>query len=372
MKRTIFYINAGARIGGAERSLLDLMKYLDRSRFLPVVACPDDGPLGGRILEMGIEVCYFNPAGLRTPGQFLNQLLKLRRFALVHGAAVVHGSSTLSAKHAALLGKLLGIPSVVHVRDQLPPGFSVYFIWLRMADRVIAISRAVLRRVQDAAVARAGLIYNGIDAERFARPGDGAELRSEYGLTRNTPVVGMVGRFSFEKGVPDFLESAALVSRDIPEARFMIAGDAVFPGNRPLQDEAVKLAGNPLLRERVIFTGEREDIEALYAALDVVIVPSRREGFGRVAAEAGAAGKPVVATAVGGLPEIIADGETGILVPPRNPAAMAAAVIGLLRDGDLRRAMGGKARKRVGDFFDIRRTAAETENLYLSLLEGER
>lgn len=370
--QTILYLNTSSCIGGAERSLLDLLEGIDLSRFRPVVACPDDGPLVQILRERGIGICCCNFSGLGTPTRFFSELLNLRRFAREYNVALIHGNSTLSVKHAMFLGRVLGVPSVAHVRDEIPPGASFYRLWLRYSDCVIAISdaakKALINTVPPATLKR---IYNGIDTKRFRPDLNRFDARREWQWPENTPIVGMVGRFSFEKGANTFLGAAFQVSLELPEVRFILVGDVVFSKNRIFKEEAIETAQRLHLLDRIKFVGEREDVETLMAGMDILIVPSTREAFGRVAAEAGACGKPVVATEVGGLPEIVMDGETGILVPPEDCDAMSAAILRLLQDEDLRRTMGIKARERICRFFDIRRTIDEIENIYRTLLKEE-
>jgi len=369
---SILYLNAGSQLGGAERSLIDLLKGLDRSRFRPLVACPDNGPLAQILRERGIGIYCCNFSGLSTPTRFFSELLNLRRFARERNVALIHGNSTLSVKHAMFLGWILGVPSVVHVRDEIPPGASFYRLWLRYSDCVIAVSdavkKALINTVIPAALKR---IYNGIDTKRFRPDLNGFDARREWQWPENTPIVGMVGRFSFEKGATTFLGAVFQASLEFPEVRFILVGDVVFSKNRKFKKGAIETAQRLQLLDRIKFVGEREDVETLMAGMDILVVPSTREAFGRVAAEAGACGKPVVATAVGGLPEIVMDGETGILVPPEDCDAMSAAILRLLRDEGLRRTMGIKARERICRFFDIRRTIDEIENLYDTLLKEE-
>lgn len=369
---TILYLNTSSSIGGAERSLLDLLTGMDRSRFCPVVACPDDGPLTHALNEKGVEVHSCGFSGLSTPFRFFSELLNLRRFSRERNVVLIHGNSTLAVKHTIFLGRVLGVPSVVHVRDEIPPGASFYRLWLCYSDCVIAISDAVkmalINTVTPAALKR---IYNGINTERFRPDLNGFDARLEWQWPEKTPVVGMVGRFSFEKGVKTFIVAASQVVHEFPAARFILVGDVVFSKNRRFKEEAIATAHRLHLPDRIKFVGERENVETLMAGMDILIVPSTREAFGRVAAEAGACGKPVVATAVGGLSEIVKDGETGILVPPEDCNAMAAAILKLLKDEGLRRTMGIKARERICKLFDIRRTIDEIENLYRTLLKEE-
>ena len=366
---TIFYLDTSSCIGGAERSLLDLIERLDHSRFKPVVACPADGPLPQILKERGVEVHSCRFSGLGTPIRFLPEFFALKRFGLESHAVLIHGNSTLSVKHALFLGEILGIPNVVHVRDEMTDSNFFHRTWLRHSGCVVAISDAVRQAlthtVKPDCLKR---IYNGIDTTRFHPGVDGSEVRREWQWPENTPVVGMVGRFSFEKGTNIFLEAASRIIHEFPQVRFIIVGDVVFSKNRMFKEKTLEKLHSLGLQDCVRLAGHREDVERLMAGMEILVVPSNREAFGRVAAEGGACGKPVVATSVGGLPEIVLDGETGIIVPPEDPDTMSTAVLRLLGDEQLRRTMGIKARERICRFFDVSKTVKEIEFLYDRLL----
>jgi glycosyltransferase involved in cell wall biosynthesis len=228
-------------------------------------------------------------------------------------------------------------------------------------DAYIAVSDAIGQALVGSGVApgRVHVVHNGVDAEAIraaAREHLSAGLPAGDG-----PLVGCVARLEKVKGVADFVDAAELVARDHSSARFVAVGDGT---------EAESLAARraPSLVDRLEFLGHVDPIEPLVAALDVLVLPSLSEALGLVLLEAGALGVPVVATAVGGIPEVVEDGVTGILVPPGQPTALADAVNQLLGDPVRARAMGEAGRARVERKFALERTVAGHVAVYEGLL----
>lgn len=371
--KTILYLNTSSCIGGAERSLLEILQFIDKFKIHPIIACPTEGVLPSRIREMGIDIHFSRFESLRNPVKFISEIRELQIFAQNNDVSLIHSNSTLSAKHAMFLGKILKVPTVAHIRDFVPATDLFFRIWLYFIDRVVAISKSVERSLRHPCIPNCTqLIYNGVDTERFVPSHDAAAIRRLLDLPSDNLLVGTIGRFGADKGMASFVDAAHLILQEFPHVRFVVVGDAVFSENIHYQDEAVQKIMDLHIKDHVLCMGNREDVHEIMAALDIIVVPSLREPFGRVAAEAGACGKPVVASAVGGLAEIVRDSETGILVPPDDPIAMSSAILRLLHSEELRRTMGIKARERICKLFDIRRTVNEIENLYSSLLNDDR
>jgi glycosyltransferase involved in cell wall biosynthesis len=187
-------------------------------------------------------------------------------------------------------------------------------------------------------------------------------VRADAGVSADAPVVTLIARFQNVKGHEIFQEMARLVVREVPEARFIVAGENVHD---VAADEAYKARilqtarEDPVLRERMIYLGFRDDAERVIAAADVVVCSSHFEGYGLVNVEAMASGKPVVSTRQGGPSETIVHGETGFLVDPGDSAGLARHVVALLGDPDLRQEMGAAGRARVEKLFSAQVIAAE-------------
>jgi glycosyltransferase involved in cell wall biosynthesis len=238
-----------------------------------------------------------------------------------------------------------------------------------LSDRLVGVSEQVRRDLVRYGVAgpeKIAVIPLGLDLEPFLESaGYRGKLRRELGMSNGELLVGIVGRIFPVKNHRLFLEAAARVAAELETARFLVVGDGVL---RPAMEEYARALG---LGDRVVFTGWRRDLPLIYPDLDVLVVSSNNEGTPVSAIEAMAAGCPVVATCVGGLPDLVADGETGCLVPPRDPAALAAGILRLLGDRETARRLGEAARAAVAERFAVKRLCRDVENLYVELLDHE-
>jgi len=211
---------------------------------------------------------------------------------------------------------------------------------------------------------RVRLIANGVDLERFAAPHDQALARAALEIPPDPRAVGIVGRICEQKGQEDFIQAARLVVERHPATVFVVVGAA---DDAELLKRLHHLAAELGIKERVRFIGYQSDMPTVYAALDVVAAPSRWEGFGLALVEAMAAGRPIVATRVGAIPEVVAEGETALLVPPNDPPALAEALCALLDDRRLAAALGRAGAARAARF-SWERAGVQLDELYSSLL----
>jgi len=232
-------------------------------------------------------------------------------------------------------------------------------------DHIIAISddmRQRAQRLQRIPPRKITTIYSGVDLAPFAHPADRVGVRREFRLPADVPLVCTVGRLCEQKGVDDFLYAAAIVHRQMPQVRFLVVGDG------PLRGELESLAARLALNGCLIFTGHRGDVAQLLLASDVFATATHWEGFGKVNVEAMAAGLPLVSTNVGPIPEVI-DGYRGaILVPPRDPPAMAEALLTMLRDLPAYARWGEAGREMARQRFGVDKQIARTVQLYERLL----
>ena len=248
--------------------------------------------------------------------------------------------------------------------------------WLsRLDDRVIVLSQHVGRYVTEVGRVppnRIRLVYYGIDMNRPVALSQGAvrSLRQELDLPADGPFLLCVGRLDPQKGHPTLLEAMRLILEREPVARLVIVGGPQQADAGYLADLRARAAG-PDLAGRVIFAGERTDVPRLMAACDVFVLASEWEGFGLVFVEAMAAGKPVVATDVSGIPEVVVHGETGLLVPPGDPPALAAALMQLIEDPAERRRLGTNGYHRVQQRFTADRMVDETIAVYREALDAK-
>ena len=202
------------------------------------------------------------------------------------------------------------------------------------------------------------VIPNGRDLTRFTSGTHRDAVRAELALGQDTPVVGVVGRLETQKGHVYLLEAWTEVIRARPDARLLVVGEGSLRG------ELARQARDAHIAESVIFTGFRSDVPRLLDTVDVLALPSLHEGMPLTVIEAAAAGRPVVATAVDGTPEVVRDGETGYLVPPADPAALAKALLAVLGDADAARRMGREAHRWARERFDIGAHVEATARVY--------
>lgn len=329
--RLLAFYHRAETFGGSFNSVTDVLERVDRTRFSPVVAVPGPGNCADRFRAMELPVTFASEsAGSRTPRYGLSVaslawLLRHRRIKLLYVSDYVTWRSS-----ALLAARLMGVPSVVHVRA--PLGSDVIDPELLNATIVIGNSDASIRALRaHRPEGRVRVVHNFIDFEPFDQATD---IRNRF-FSGTGPVVGFVGVFRPEKGIEYFLDMARLVLDQRPDARFLAVGGESAVQNMGWFDRMRAHAHAVGLGDRIHFTGSRTDIPDLMRSIDVLVVPSLNEGFGRVIVEANAVGVPAVGANAAGIPEVIEHGVTGYLVPPREAPAMASVVLRLLADRPL-------------------------------------
>jgi glycosyltransferase involved in cell wall biosynthesis len=239
----------------------------------------------------------------------------------------------------------------------------------RFADCVLANSNAVRQWLITEGVnaEKIRVIPNGIKVTKRSTPDGGMPVRGELGIDPAAPVVAVVCRLMSGKGVEFFLQAIPSVLARVPAARFLVIGDSYL--NPSYKLELRRQADALNLGDRVILTGQRNDVPAILDEVTLAVLPSLSEGFSNSLLEAMAARLPVIATNVGGNPEIVRDGETGILIPPRNVEALSRAMIAILESPELARRFGAAGQERVISRFSLDATVRQTQELYWNLLE---
>jgi glycosyltransferase involved in cell wall biosynthesis len=358
--RILLVANFADRVGGGEESLLVLARGLDRERFVPHAAVPGPGEIAEQLAALGVPVATLSQPPVR-PWTLLPALRAVRalgrclarwRIDLVHA----HGSR--GALYAGLATRAAGVPLVWHVRVADPDPLLDPLL-LRLASRVIVVSAAVATRFGPQWRDGLRVVHNGVDADYWA-PGPAPERG------RPGPIVLLPGRLGPAKGQAALLRAAPTVLARFPGARFVLLGHGEAAERRRLHALAERLGVAPAVE----VPGWQADPRPAFRAADVVVLPSRSEGFGRVLVEAGCLGKPVIASRVGGVGEVVLDGETGLLVEPDDSSALAAALCRLLGDPDLRGRLGAAARERAVTCFGTRRHVDAVEAVYGELLDG--
>lgn len=382
----IAYLLHGARnVGGGEYSLYHLVRNLDRAHFSPVVLFGCENEIIRRMRDEGIDLVHIdldpgitsvyrdaigkNPADLMRYARGLSAGIAAVTAALrQRGIELLHPHDNLSKIIGARAARRAGIPVVCHCRDLLKEGpvEKVLLAYqLLFMDRIIAVSednRRLFRlfgRVPD----KVRTIHNGLDPADFDPSRPASLTRQALGIAESDFVVGIIGVFDRIKGHTYLFEALqGMAAGGEGDPVCLVVGDGREGDS--LRRDACERG----LAERARFLGYRTDVAELLRLMDVVALPSLQESFPRVPLEAMAMGVPVVATTVGGIPESVADGETGILVPPADASALRAALERLRASPPLRKRMGEAGRRRVAERFSIETNVRRTEALYLELL----
>lgn len=365
----LLFVTSYADLGGGETALLNLVQQLDPARWQPHLLTPRAGQLAERWAAHGWPAhtipwraasVYFVPAlWARLP-----VARRIERLIRAHDIRAVH-SEYHALPFAQPAAARAGVPS-------LWTCMGWWFRprpWQRAFFRRSAATFAHSQAIKDGFLGcppfmppeRVEVLYPGVDTERFHPGVDGLRVRFEAGVPADAPVVALVARFQDVKGHDVFQAMARQVALQIPEARFIVAGENVQTGADSAYKQRILAAAqaDSLLQRRLKYLGFRPDVERVLAAADVVVCASRFEGFGMAVVEALACGRPVVSTNRGGPAEIISAGETGYLVPPDDPGALAGRVITLLRDPALRARLGAAGRARVLARFSAQASAQQ-------------
>ena len=349
--------------GGAQEHLYSLLSRLDTSRYEPSVVSLSQGSAVRKLQRAGIPVLVIDEPDLDTATALLAGHLADIRPDVVHNHMF---KAEMVGTRAAIQLETVGerrpyIVSTVHssrVRS-VDDRRDLAELTLEM-DRLIAVSKAIEEKLrdEDRATIPTTLIYNGVDLKRYDEQEPCCTLSEEYGMEAGSQIVGVVARLESEKGHSTLLEAWPAVLQVVPEAYLLVVGEGSCRAELEAQARDLRIA------HRVVFTGRRDDVPAVTAALDVAVLPSYREAQGLVVLEAMALGRPVVASAVGGIPEMIEHGVTGLLVPPHDAAGLARAITLLLTDHPYADTIGRAGKDLVHERFCVEIMVAEIEEIY--------
>lgn len=376
----VLILNRVSFIGGLERYIIVAMEQVSRRGFRPYLACPPEGALPDAARAKGLTVlpCEFSRMkSTLHPRKLMAYAASARaesahveRLCREHDIRILHIHSPVGAFYAARTVRRLGLPMVMHFHEAGVPKWS-YTLASRYAARVsshlLCVSeacRAMVRRM-GLPMDRTRVIYNGINPD-FLRH----EPRPAPEVDGPGPHIGVFGVIWALKGQHIFLEAARRVARNHPTARFYIVGAIGYEEQRAYLKNLHALAEHPDLAGRVMFAGYRSNVADWMAAMDIVALPSvEPESFGNVLVEAMSLGRRVIGTSIGGALEIIRDGETGRLVPPGDPEALAGAMESLIALGP-DDTMGQRAAADVRARFSPERFGDEIAALYREMLAG--
>ena len=359
-------------IGGTERQVANLAMGIDPAHFDLHLAClRNSGELLAELETLRVPRLEFRIGRLYSPktlwqGIRLAQYVRRNLIQIVHSYGFYPNVFTIPV--ARLAGASIVMASIRNTCDLLTPmQRRLQKLVCRFADCILVNADAIRENLIEEGYdpKKIVVIRNGIALSRFAKKERGAVIRGELGLPPSARLVGLFSRLNPMKGVPYFLEAASVLAERFPDVYFLVVGDGAI---KPELEEQARRMG---LGRRIIFTGFRNDVPELLSEAAVSVLPSLSEGTSNTLLESMAAGVPVVATRVGGNPEIIEHGVSGLLVPPRDSAALAAATASLLEDEDMAARLGQAGIERVIELFSIEGSVHETEHLYQRLVEAK-
>lgn len=368
----VLYVHGITEVGGAERDLVTLLARLDRARFVPLVALPDRGPLFQLLRAQGVEVAVTPVPGwrkLRSLWLRGSALLSLWRLIRSRRVGLVHANDFWYIPLSARAAAWARVPCVAHVRQEIEPR-RVQQYRMGSVDRLLAVSDQIRETALRGGLSaeRVQTCYSGLDLDQVPATADGARVRTRHGFDERTFLVGTVANLFPRKGYEHLIRAVGLASQEVPGLGCLIVGegDATYRAELEALTRELGLAG------RVVFAGFQPDVYPCLAAMDLFVLPSVMEGFGIALLEAMAMGRAVVATKVGGVPEVVEDGVTGLLVPPADPGSLARAIVRLAEAPGLRRAMGEAGARRVRERFHVVRMAGQIAGIYEGLLTTAR
>jgi N-acetyl-alpha-D-glucosaminyl L-malate synthase BshA len=368
-------------LGGAETLTYELAKSLAHENEIFVLSLSPNS--SSRQTDFNDKNLHVFPILKKGKVNLIRNLFTVFKFLASKRCDIIHAHFVFPSAFWCIAGKILGIPVVVtsHGNDiqkneeirygaRLNPIVAtITWLTLKLTDIHIVVSKSMVKDAIEAgsSPSKIRVVYNGIDISKVSLLGD-IEIVEKYGIHKEDFVILYLGRLHPKKSPEDMVKAFPKIVQKIPNAKLVIAGKGSEKAKLEKLVEELKLQG------KVIFTGFVSENEkwGLLKRCDVFVLPSIVEAFGIALIEAMACGKPVIATNVGPFPEIIKDGETGILIPVHSPSDLADAVINLAQDPEKRMFIGKKAKKEVENRFDIRKIAKDYLKIYDEVLKGRR
>ena len=371
MGTRILYVHGIEAIGGAERDLIALLRTLDRQKWEPHVVCPGTGPFREQIHAIAVPTHALSLPPWRKPLAALQRRSAIGRLeALVSqlAPALIHVNDIWWVPHTvrAIASRVSNpVPVVAHVRQEIEPA-KVRRYQLDRVEAVIAISRQIEQALiaGGVSVKNVRTLYSGIDLSKKLSTHDFDAVRQMIGLPSGAVLLGTVANLFPRKGYEVMLRALPAIVHAVPMVHYVIVGS----DDHGYADRLKGLASELKIADRVHIVGFQDPVQPFLAALDLYVHPALMEGFGIAVVEAMAMGKAVVATTAGGLPEVVSQGETGLLVPPGEVESLAATVVSLLKDKVRREQMGRSGTARAHEHFSLDASVAQVEQLYGEVL----
>ncbi|MEX2468435.1 MAG: glycosyltransferase [Pseudohongiellaceae bacterium] len=371
--------------GGTEGQVFNLVKGLDSTRFeLEFASLNKQGPFVEEYARQGIASREF-PITSFLSAAALMQMMRFVRHLRNSQIEIMHAYNFYALVFAIPAAKLAGVPVVIaSIRDR-----GVYLtrrqkllqkMVCRMADRILVNAESIRGCLLDQGYQqhKITVIRNGIDHSRYeavsGTDSSGSAIRGDWGIKEDAPLVVMLARLNQQKGVVDFMQAAALVNREHPQARFLIIGKPSLAsmeageGRLSQYQQWLDLRETLQLEDFLYFCGHRSDVPQILSQAAVSVLPSHDEGLSNTLLESMAAGAPIVATRVGGTPELVEDGVSGILVPPHSPQHLAEGISRILGNKALARQLSEVARRKAREDFSLEAMVRNTSETYTAQL----
>ena len=371
--RILYYSEYTSVHTGSPRALIDLITNLDAQRFRASLMLPQEGELGKALKPFVTDIYIRKSVSLSTHAlpKFLSSVCSFLFFYVRHKISLVHLNGVGWRESCLLAARVLKIPIILHLHNPYPENEIRGNFNLSLADRIVVVSESMRSHFKKhpRILHKIVPIYNGVDLQDFY-PRESPFARPFHREER-TFVIGFVGQISNGKGIGTLIKASPGIIAAYPNVVFVVAGaDAVREKGltRGMQELASRLG----VSDYFTFLGKRNDVPQILNAVDLLVVPSLAEAFGKVIIEAMACRKCVIASNVGGIPEIIRDGENGILVPPGDGESLGRSIVSLLENDKLRMRMAEAGYQTVKDRFSIEKVVGRTENLYRELISQRK
>lgn len=385
----LFLMNGAKPPRGGEFLTLYLITHLRRDIFRPLLVYAHDGVIVQRLKEAGIDnvqiplsskIANIYPREISLHSPFFvisflwhlvlsGSIFKLNKILRKNNIHLIYCADNISKFMGGIAGKMTGVKAVAHCHDDFKEdtlGKTMRMFYLVLLDRILAVSDKVKKffAVNKRGFQKAITVYNGIDADIFNPQNVSDDLRNVLGLKKEDIVIGSIGVIEKDKGHRYLVEAIARL-----KAEGITNVVCVICGTGPMEADLKELMRAMGLENEVLFLGFRDDIPKVLKVLDILVLTSLTiESFSMAAVEAMAMEVPVIATNIGGLPEVVEDGKTGILVPPGDVNALCSAIKYLVKNPEARLKMGENGRARVLEKFTIEQNVRKTEDVFLTLM----
>jgi len=386
MKRAhIIFISAFSQWGGSTISLLRRIENLDSRKYRITVVVPEDGPMIEKYEKVSAKVEIVSMVillRLESLGKILNyfcgflpSVLRLYRLIKRLKVDLVHSNDSIILV-GGIAAKIAGIPSITQIRDDISNPAQIVrlrnFVINHFSDQILAVANPILDNFIDFGGDRSKsqVLYNGVDIEIFRPEGNDSNLKHEFFIPKKSKVVTHIARIDPNKGQDCIIDAATAVLNEVPSTYFLLVGDSNIDKFKWYKKKVIKSINERGLGDKIIFAGKKDNIEKIINISDVVILPSSYEALPGVVSEASACGKPVIASNVGGIPEMVIDGKTGYLIPPHDVQALSSSLVSILTNDECAKKMGLEGRKYMEEKFNIVHLTQKLEIYYKDLLIG--